>query len=77
MAQAVADLSPEVHGAVKDFDWRKLTEALARLEPPVTEFFEKVLVMAEDGAVRSNRLGILASCHALFLTAGDLSRMKK
>ena len=77
MARAVEELTPVVQSAVRDFDWRKLTEALARLEPPVTQFFEEILVMAEDSAVRSNRLGLLASCHALFLTAGDLARMKK
>lgn len=77
MARAVTELTPDVQSAVRDFDWRKLTEALAHLEPPVTQFFEEVLVMAEDSVVRNNRLGLLASCHALFLTAGDLSRMKK
>ena len=77
MARAVEELTPVVQSAVRDFDWRKLTEALARLEPPVTQFFEEVLVMAEDSAVRSTRLGLLASCHALVLTAGDLARMKK
>ena len=39
----------------------------------VDEFFEQVLVMAEDEAVRRNRLTLLAQLHALFLEVADLS----
>ena len=38
----------------------------------VDEFFEKVMVMAEDEKVRNNRLGLIASLRNVFLIIGDL-----
>ena len=48
---------------------------LASLRPAVDAFFDKVLVMDPDEAVRANRLALLASLSRLFLAVGDLSRL--
>ena len=50
-------------------------EELARLRPVVDAFFDKVLVMDDDRAVRANRLQLLASLQRLFLEVADLSRL--
>jgi glycyl-tRNA synthetase beta chain len=34
------------------------------------------MVMADDAAVRRNRLALLAQLHRLFLTVADLSRLQ-
>lgn len=46
---------------------------LAALREPVDEFFEKVMVMAEEPALRINRLTLLAKLRELFLQVADIS----
>jgi glycyl-tRNA synthetase beta chain len=48
---------------------------LASLRRPVDEFFEGVMVMAEDEGVKENRLSLLANIAALFFKIGDFSRI--
>ena len=48
---------------------------LASLAGPVDRFFTDVLVMAEDEAVRRNRLGLLARVVRLVLPIADLSKL--
>ncbi|MHB8732013.1 MAG: glycine--tRNA ligase subunit beta [bacterium] len=48
---------------------------LASLAGPVDQFFTDVLVMAEDEAVRRNRLGLLARVVRLVRPIADLSRL--
>ncbi len=47
--------------------------ALAGLKKPVDRFFDRVMVMDEDPAVRSNRLVLLAGIRRLFLAVADIS----
>ena len=49
---------------------------IAELAPRVDAFFDDVLVMAEDPAVRANRLALLARLDALFSEVGDLSQIE-
>jgi glycyl-tRNA synthetase beta chain len=49
--------------------------SLASLRGPVDTFFDDVLVMAEDPAVRQNRLGLLAGALALFYRIADISKL--
>jgi glycyl-tRNA synthetase beta chain len=49
--------------------------ALAGLRAPVDKFFDDVLVMAEDPAVRKNRLGLLSDTLALFYRIADISKL--
>ncbi|CDG48143.1 glycine--tRNA ligase subunit beta [Serratia symbiotica] len=46
---------------------------LATLREPVDAFFENVMVMAEDDAVRVNRLTLLSKLRELFLQVADIS----
>jgi glycyl-tRNA synthetase beta chain len=46
---------------------------LAGLRMPVDDFFDSVMVMAEDEAVRSNRLALLKRIKALFDRVADFS----
>jgi glycyl-tRNA synthetase beta subunit len=41
--------------------------------PAITAFFDKVLVMADDPAVRQNRLGLLQAIGAMQRGRADLS----
>nr|MBQ5526270.1 glycine--tRNA ligase subunit beta [Succinivibrionaceae bacterium] len=58
------------------FDEGRYTDAmtkLAGLRDTVDTFFDKVMVMDKDEAVRNNRIALLASLRALFLRIADIS----
>jgi glycyl-tRNA synthetase beta chain len=60
------------------FAAREYTEALrllAALRKAVDDFFDGVMVMDEDPALRTNRLALLQRIQSLFLHAADLSRL--
>jgi len=48
---------------------------LAGLRTPVDDFFDGVMVNAEDLALRSNRLNLLQRLRALFLQVADISQL--
>ncbi len=57
---------------------RRYTEVLARLSElrqPVDAFFDGVMVMTDDEALRKNRLALLAGLRAQFLNIADISRL--
>ena len=69
----VMRVSVPVSEAVEAYDWEGLTKILAELSPVVAKFFDDVMVMDKDEAVRNNRIALLRECNKLFLEAGDLS----
>ena len=50
---------------------------LAELREPVDAFFDQVMVMAEDPAVRDNRLALLTFLRDLFLNVADISLLQE
>jgi glycyl-tRNA synthetase beta chain len=60
------------------FQARNYTDALkdlAVLRGAIDEFFDSVMVMADDPALRANRLALLGRLRSLFMHAADLSRL--
>jgi glycyl-tRNA synthetase len=51
-------------------DVASFADRAAVLVEPITVFFDDILVMAEDPAVRANRLGLLAAIQHLASTVG-------
>ena len=49
--------------------------AMLEIKEPVDRFFDSVMVMAEDAAIRTNRLNLLTALGALVLSVGDISKM--
>ena len=45
------------------------------LRGPIDQFFDDVMVMAEDQAVRENRLALLHSLRKLFIGVADISQL--
>jgi glycyl-tRNA synthetase beta chain len=58
-----------------DGDYTANLQALAALKEPVDAFFDKVMVNAEDPALKANRLGLLATLHSAMNRVADLSRL--
>jgi glycyl-tRNA synthetase beta chain len=59
----------------KEKKYRKALEKISELRPAVDLFFDKVLVMAEDDAVRRNRVALLASLLKEFSMIADFSEL--
>ncbi|MFP4136925.1 MAG: glycine--tRNA ligase subunit beta [Halomonas sp.] len=57
--------------------YQEALDALAALREPVDTFFDEVMVMADDTAVRSNRLALLAELRALFLEVADIAQLQQ
>jgi len=55
--------------------YAEILNELADLRDPVDLFFDEVMVMAEDDAVKNNRLALLGELRALFLDVADISRL--
>lgn len=56
-------------------DYTEALKSLAVLRNAVDAFFESVMVMADDPALRANRLALLKRMQGLFMHAADLSRL--
>ncbi len=56
-------------------DYQAAWQALAELRDPIDAFFDAVLVMAEDDAVRRNRLALVAAVDDLFLRLLDVQQI--
>jgi glycyl-tRNA synthetase beta chain len=56
-------------------DYDAALEGIASLGPAVTMFFDKILVNADDRAVRTARLALVATVRDLILRLADLSEM--
>ena len=52
-------------------------KALVGLKPHVDLFFEKVMVMAEDAELRTQRLRVLAKLVSMFNSVADLSQIQQ
>ena len=66
-----AEKSPRANGSVDDF-----LNVFEPMIPTVNTFFDKVLVMAKEKAVRENRLGLLQRITALSNGVADLSKLE-
>lgn len=55
--------------------YAEILNELADLREPVDHFFDDVMVMDEDDAVRNNRLALLGELRSLFLDVADISRL--
>ena len=66
-------ISQEILPLLASSNYPACLEALTALKAPVDAFFDTVLVMDEDMAVRRNRLALLAKMKALFDHIADLS----
>ena len=73
LAEAVLALRTEVQPLIAQGDYTTVLDKLANLRAPVDNFFDNVMVNAEDPALRQNRLAILNTLQGLFLQVADIS----
>ena len=70
---ATQALRPTVQNALAQHDFQAALTALAAVKPQVDAFFDHVMVMAEDAAVKQNRLNLLNELATLMNAVADIS----
>ncbi|MCK3654850.1 glycine--tRNA ligase subunit beta [Pasteurellaceae bacterium Macca] len=76
LAESVLALQSEIQPLVAEGNYQAVLDKLANLRQPVDNFFDNVMVNAEDPALRQNRLAILKALQALFLQVADISLLQ-
>ena len=74
--EELGKLTKDAKSAVESREWEKLAATMAELAPVIAQFFNDVLVMDPDAAVRTNRIALLKECQAFFMQIGDFSILK-
>jgi glycyl-tRNA synthetase beta chain len=73
--QRYLSVRPDVEAARRSHDYGAALRSLASMRGAVDTFFKEVMVMAEDPAVRANRLSLLSCVSQLFRSIADISRI--
>ncbi|MDK4586304.1 glycine--tRNA ligase subunit beta [Kingella kingae] len=74
---AAQDLQPKVADAAKRGDFQAALTELAAIKPQVDAFFDGVMVMAEDAAVKQNRLNLLNLLASLMNAVADIALLSE
>jgi len=69
----VTEAASRLSGLLSQHDYSAILSSLAPLSSPINQFFEDVLVNAEDPALRRLRLSLLRDLRGLFLSVADFS----
>ncbi|MDH0382062.1 glycine--tRNA ligase subunit beta [Comamonas aquatica] len=72
---ALQQISPQAQQQLEAGNYTASLQILAALRAPVDAFFEHVMVNAEDAALKTNRLGLMATLHGAMNRAADLSKL--
>ena len=73
LAEQVIALSATLQPLFAEGRYQEALTELAALREPVDAFFDTVMVMADDTALRNNRLTLLSTLRNLFLQIADIS----
>ena len=73
--EALGRVKQNADSAFASGDYTASLQALASLKEPVDRFFDDVMVNVEDGALRANRLGLLATLRDAMNRVADISRL--
>jgi len=75
LADNISALSSAIAPLLEQRDYTGVLKELASLRAPVDQFFDDVMVMVDDPAIRDNRLALLNSLRSLFLNVADISQL--
>ena len=76
LATAISALDVAVTPLFEQREYTAALRKLAALQTPVDRFFDDVMVMSDDSALRDNRLALLNALSDLFLQVADISRLQ-
>ena len=73
LAAALAETAKTIAPLLETAEYTRVLSQLARLREPVDHFFDGVMVMVDDPALRNNRLALLQQLRNQFLHVADIS----
>lgn len=76
LAKQYQALTSELEPLFANKDYQQALSKLASLRVTIDEFFDNVMVMAEDEAVKTNRLTLLSQLRASFFNVADISLLQ-
>jgi glycyl-tRNA synthetase beta chain len=76
LADQVSSMAQQVIPLFDKRDYESALSKLAGLRESIDTFFDDVMVMVEDEAIRDNRLALLNQLRSLFLRVADLSHLQ-
>ena len=72
----VSALTEQVEPLFNAGEYEEALRKLSSLRKPVDDFFDQVMVMADNEAIKNNRIALLHKMSSLFLHVADLSRLQ-
>ncbi|MDN5500041.1 MAG: glycine--tRNA ligase subunit beta [Shewanella sp.] len=76
LAAKLAELQPQLAPLFANADYQQALTLLSSLRESVDQFFEYVMVMADDEALKNNRLALLNNLREQFLHVADISLLQ-
>lgn len=71
----LSEIEPIARNLIHIGDYQQALSHLAQIRPEVDAFFDQVMVMVDDFAIRDNRLSLLESIESLFMGVADISKL--
>ena len=75
--EQLTSMKAKVDELISAQDYQSALDLMAELQATVDQFFDDVMVMAEDPLIKENRINLLASLRALFMNIADISSLQK
>ena len=75
LSDALTEVEPNFAQSIKEGDYAQLLTHLAVLQPAIDTFFDEVLVMAKEPALRTNRLALLNRIGRNIYAIADLTKL--
>lgn len=74
--QTLTKLDDNVQSLIDGAQYQDALAELSSLRESVDQFFNDVMVMADDEALKNNRIALLHKLHSLFLQIADISKLQ-
>jgi len=75
LSSLITDADADLNELIKNQNYDKLLVKLSALQPAIDQFFDQVLVMVEDLAIRQNRFALLNAIGQRIYAIGDLTKL--
>ena len=75
LSARITEVEPNFKQSIQERDYAKLLTQLATLQPAIDTFFDDVLVMAKEPALRTNRLALLNRIGRNVYAVADLTKL--
>ncbi|MFD2165804.1 glycine--tRNA ligase subunit beta [Thalassotalea euphylliae] len=76
LATAFDNINSQLSASLAEKDYQQALTSLATIKTEIDNFFEHVMVMADDEAIKTNRLTLLSAIRSRFLEVADISLLQ-